>query len=122
MVGRVTKAPSLDTLQKLAVGLRVEPDLLFRVARGDAPLPGSAEEEAVVRVPTPTRPTVGRYPLLDEEWAVLETSLRAGIYVDLERHRGLLDVNPAERKWLFHGLASLATLIEVNSGRRSKSS
>lgn len=119
MVGRVTKSPSLDTLQKLAVGLQVEADLLFRIARGDAPGGGSGAHRGQVGLP---RPKEGRFPLQDEEWEVLESSHRAGIYVDLDRHKSLLDVSPADRKWLFHNLASLASSIEVHDQRLSKSS
>lgn len=123
MVGRVTKSPSLDTLQKLAVGLQVEADLLFRIARGELPSAGSGAESRMYCAPVnPARPTTGRFPLQDEEWEVLESSHRAGIHVDMDQHRNLLDVSPSERKWLFHGLGSLASSIEVHSERLSKSS
>jgi SOS-response transcriptional repressor LexA len=36
-VGRVTRSPRADTLSKLARGLRVSPDVLSRLASGDAP-------------------------------------------------------------------------------------
>lgn len=116
MVGRVTKAPSIDTLQKLAVGLRVAPDLLFRIARGALALPGPGADSVpfCVVASLGERPRNGRYPLLDEEWRVLEHAVRTGLCFDLDRHRAILDVEPADRQWLFHGLASLASSIEVN--------
>ncbi len=121
MVGRVTKSPSLDTLQKLAVGLQIEADLLFRIARGEEPLPGPGAESRTSQLCVKKhRPMDGRYPLSDDEWAVVESSRRMGVYLDIEKHRNLLDMDPADRKWLFHGLASLADSIEVNTSRPSK--
>lgn len=35
--GRVAKSPSMDTLQKLAKGLRVDEDTLIRIVRGASP-------------------------------------------------------------------------------------
>lgn len=35
--GRVTKAPRIDTLEKLAKGLRVDPQVLISLARGEEP-------------------------------------------------------------------------------------
>ena len=112
MVGRVTKAPSLETLQKLAGGLRVESDFLFRVARG---------EDAADRSVAPLRPTSGKHPISDEEWEVLERSHLAGLHLDLGRYPDLFDVTPAERTWLFGGLAKLANSIEVNRRKLFKS-
>jgi DNA-binding XRE family transcriptional regulator len=123
MVGRVTKAPSLETLQRLAGGLKVDGDYLFRIARGLDPGKSTALPAAVpagAELVRTSRPNAGRFPLSDDEWAVIESSRRAGLYVDLERHAYLLDASPAERKWLFAGLTSLAGSIESNQRKLSK--
>ncbi|MBM3266123.1 MAG: helix-turn-helix transcriptional regulator [Candidatus Sericytochromatia bacterium] len=111
MVGRVTKAPSLDTLQKLAHGLRVDAEFLFRVARGEEP-----RLEVV-----DCRPTAGKHPLTDEEWETLEEARGAGVTLDLNRASHVLDLPPAERKWLFLGLESLAASLADHSRTISKS-
>ncbi len=113
MVGRVTKAPSLDTLQKLSQGLRVDSDFLFRVARG--------EDLAKIEI-VGARPTEGRFPLTDEEWQILEASRNSGLSLASGRLLPLLDLPPADRRWLFLGLASLVESFDQHSRALSKRS
>lgn len=115
--GRVTRAPTLATLEKLAKGLAVDVETLVRITRGElveqlaeartragAPLPGRELLE---------RPAGGRYPLTDEEWRVIRAAERVGLKWHLEAHPRLLDVPPGERLWIFRQLESLLHMIEL---------
>lgn len=46
-MGRVTIAPSLRTLEKLARGLQVDVELLFQIARGEKPASHTGDREGV---------------------------------------------------------------------------
>ena len=114
--GRVTRAPSLATLEKLSYGLSVDVEMLVRIARGELveqlaqtrgrPRKGTLQELL-------ERPVAGRYPLTDEEWRVIRAAERLGLKWHLDQHPRILDVPPGQRTWIFRGLESLAHHIVV---------
>jgi len=123
--GRVKHAPALPTLQKLAAGLRVDPNLLVRIASGmDVDLEAAVEDglrpatvervevagEAAAAAEGPLASTTGRFPLSIEEIGILMEAVRYGIFWRLEDDPGLLEIPPADRRWIFRDLeAVLAT-------------
>ncbi len=116
MVGRVKKAPSLTTLRKLAHGLRVDPELLVKIAGGEVMDLAVAARygEDIPAGEARKRDPGGKYPLTAEELAVLKDAGFVGVQWDLTRHREILDLHPVDRRWIFFNLENFVHTVEVH--------
>jgi transcriptional regulator with XRE-family HTH domain len=120
MVGRVKRAPTLATLQKLAVGLQVDADVLIRIASGMS-VNLKASSEAAFAPEAKARPrsesvegVEGRFPLTKDEAQVLQAIATIGIQWKVEEHPEVLDIAPADRKWIFRDLESVLHTLEMH--------
>ncbi len=116
MVGRIKKAPSLTTLRRLALGLRVDPELLIKIAGGH---PVDLEVVARYGEDIPAcearkRDPAGRYPLTAEELAILKDAKYVGVQWDLASHLEILDLHPVDRRWIFFNLENFVHTVEVH--------
>lgn len=119
--GRVRTTPELPTLHKLAVGLAVEPELLIRIASGyEVDLETALESGTSATPPAPGATPApggapsadagshsGRFPLSVEEIKLLMEAVKYGIFWDLTQDPELLDIPPADRKWIFKDLENV---------------
>ncbi|MBI6547081.1 MAG: helix-turn-helix transcriptional regulator [Cyanobacteria bacterium NC_groundwater_1444_Ag_S-0.65um_54_12] len=121
--GRVTRAPSLVTIQKLAHGLRLDPERLVALALNKESRPGRVVERPAAmlnhdltgRGEYATRSLSGEaYPLTEEEQAIIESAEKAGVYWHINGQCELLRLSPEERKYLFWNFACFVHAIELH--------
>lgn len=117
MVGRIKKSPSLSTLYKLAQGLRVEPELLVKIAGGhkvDIDRVSRLGEELPAAQARKRQNPGGKYPLTAEELAILRDAEHIGVHWNFAEHLEILDLHPVDRRWVFFNLENFVHTVEVH--------
>lgn len=105
-MGRVTKAPSLGTLEKLARGLKVDVEQLIRIARGEAPV--SEDGERPPSVDDWLRQIEGlAHAPTREERAILKAAEASGLFFKPLAEPGFWRAPPEDRRPAFRYLEGL---------------
>lgn len=60
------------------------------------------------------KPDIGKYPITDDEWAIIKAARDAGVQWHLDEQIELLDQPPEERKYVFRNLESFVDSIRLH--------
>ncbi len=122
LAGRVTKAPSLSTIERLARGLQVEPSQLLNLVLGTgakappphepSPAPGPAAPDES-GAPSPRAASTA---LIEAEQAILRRAEAHGIYWHCQVDPALLALPPEDRYPLFQLLDSFVHFVKLYRG------
>ncbi len=118
MVGRIKNAPSLATLQKLASGLKCDPQLLIAIVSGylvDLEELAEAPENWQTLIEGPvSRTRRGKHPLTPAERHVLAEAERVGLRWTIGDFPEFLDIPPSERIWMFKELERILHSVDIH--------
>lgn len=118
MVGRIKRAPSLATLQKLATGLACDPQLLIAIVSaqiteiaGLARNPEGWQSQIVSR---DARRGRGDFPLTEAEIAVLGQAEKIGLHWGIAQMPEFLDIPPSERLAMFKEFEGVVHSVRIH--------
>ncbi len=118
--GRVTRAPSLHTIERLAKGLREDPATLMKIMMAQVePTDARPEGEVGPSAAGAELAPAGSLSdtansLTDEEWSVLRRAQEAGLYWHCQVDAELLALSPGARRHLFMQLDCLVHSIALH--------